>query len=72
MEGRGNPKQPVDSDVTESFVIKGLPPRDTRVVNGWNVPSKDVIETFFGESGKHWTPEAWASLLATKPNQRTK
>ena len=27
-----------------------------------SIPSKEVIDTFFGVSGKHWTPQAWARL----------
>jgi hypothetical protein len=28
----------------------------------WKVPSTGDIETFFGESGRHWTPAAWNKL----------
>ena len=64
-EGKANPRQPVEKEFLESFVITGSAPSETVVIDGWNIPSREVIETFFGESGRYWTPHAWASLLST-------
>ena len=66
-EGRANSSQPVDETFTRSFVINGLPSNDSIVTGsgGWSIPSKKVIDDFFGVSGKHWTPQAWASLTTS-------
>jgi hypothetical protein len=68
-EGRAKSSQPVDKTFTKSFVLKGLPSNDSVEPDDgdWTIPSKTVIDTFFGVSGKHWTPQAWASLMSGKP-----
>jgi len=65
-EGKANSKQPVEQAFAKSFVIKGLPPVSTTTASqGWCIPSAEVIDEFFGNSGKHWTPQAWARLYST-------
>ena len=63
-EGKAKTSQLVDEAFNKSFVIKGLPSNDSIKTDaaGWSIPSKEVIDTFFGVSGKHWTPQAWARL----------
>jgi hypothetical protein len=38
---------------------------------GWKVPSTGDIETFFGESGRHWTPAAWKRLSNSEQSTST-
>jgi hypothetical protein len=38
---------------------------------GWKVPSTEDIETFFGVSGRHWTPAAWKSLSESEATSST-
>jgi hypothetical protein len=38
---------------------------------GWKVPSTGDIETFFGESGRHWTPAAWKRLSNSESRSST-
>jgi hypothetical protein len=38
---------------------------------GWQVPSTGDIETFFGESGRHWTPAAWKRLSNSESRSST-
>jgi hypothetical protein len=38
---------------------------------GWQVPSTGDIETFFGESGRHWTPAAWKRLSNSESSTST-
>ena len=68
-EGRANSSRIVDSTFDGNFVIKGLPSSDSinNGADGWSIPSTEVIDTFWGGSGKHWTPQAWASLTSGKP-----
>ncbi|GKY99108.1 hypothetical protein MPSEU_000866300 [Mayamaea pseudoterrestris] len=49
-----------------SFLIKGVTANETFVNNlGWIVPSNFIIELFFGESGRYWTPKVWNILMET-------
>jgi hypothetical protein len=38
---------------------------------GWRVPSTGDIETFFGESGRHWTPAGWKRLSNSESSTNT-
>ena len=46
--------------------MRGLPPvtKKARPHTIWTVPDADQMATFFGQSGKHWTPESWKALTA--------
>jgi len=47
-------------DMAKSFWVQGSPPTTTETTElGWTIPSRESINSFFGESGKHWTPECW-------------
>jgi hypothetical protein len=67
-EGKATRGHVAHSSISQSFFIQGNPP--THTVNedakGWSVPNKAMIDSFFGESGKHWTPEAWKAFSAAK------
>ena len=67
-EGRDNQARPDAADeVDKRFLVKGIPPR-TEVEsdeNGWTVPTAEVINAFYGESGVHWTPREWKLLETT-------
>mmetsp|Transcript_20521 Transcript_20521/g.28358 ORF Transcript_20521/g.28358 Transcript_20521/m.28358 type:complete len:219 (-) Transcript_20521:95-751(-) len=61
------PKQKRTSRVMTKFdacvLVRGQPSQgETRSKEQWIIPSKSEITTFFGESGKHWTPEEWNKL----------
>jgi hypothetical protein len=69
-EGKANSKYPVEKEFTKSFVVKGCPPgSSTTDRNGWHIPCGVTIDKFFGESGKHWTPQEWVRLSATNLQQ---
>jgi len=69
MEGREITKRNTTSRLrTTEFdacvVVRGKPRRgETRSKEQWIIPSKSHIVDFFGESGKHWTPEEWKKLM---------
>ena len=45
------------------FLCKASPPAETFVdQNGWTVPQGTVLDAFFGESGRYWTPIHWQRL----------
>ena len=47
------------------YVVRGkAAQKDTYQLRGWTVVSESDIEAFFGESGKHWTPNEWRKLIA--------
>eukprot|EP00522_Entomoneis_paludosa_P012124 CAMPEP_0172447224 /NCGR_PEP_ID=MMETSP1065-20121228/6574_1 /TAXON_ID=265537 /ORGANISM="Amphiprora paludosa, Strain CCMP125" /LENGTH=524 /DNA_ID=CAMNT_0013198469 /DNA_START=194 /DNA_END=1765 /DNA_ORIENTATION=+ len=60
-EGKATREHAAHSSMSRSFFVQGSPPRSTisKDAKGWCVPNKEVIDSFFGESGKHWTPQAW-------------
>jgi len=60
-EGKAQRKHKAHPDMNISLFVQGDPPAETQVDDekGWTIPGKDAIDTFFGESGKHWTPESW-------------
>ena len=49
----------------KSFAVKGNPPIQSQDRNGFSLPCGDVIDRFFGESGKYWTPQHWKLLTDT-------
>jgi len=59
------PKQKRTSRVMTKFdacvLVRGPPPRGKKM--RWIVPSTSQIANFFGESGKHWTPEELNKLM---------
>jgi len=65
-EGKEIPKHNTSLVMTEFEVcvlVRGQPPQgETRSKEQWIFPSKYKIVDFFGESGKHWTPEEWNKL----------
>lgn len=65
-EGKASREHAAHSSISRSFFVRGKPPKRTIVkdAKGWCVPNKEVIDSFFGESGKHWTPEAWKAFSA--------
>jgi hypothetical protein len=70
-EGKASPKPRPATEFTKSFVVKGDPPKKSIDSNGWNIASGDAIDTFFGESGKYWTPQHWKRLTDTLQSTRT-
>jgi hypothetical protein len=68
-EGRGSPKElkkTVKSKFIGSLVIRGEPNKaksTQRKGVSWIVPGKKEIDSFFGVSGRSWTPQAWDNLL---------
>lgn len=54
-------KHKAHRDMVRSLFVQGSPPVETKTDDekGWTIPGKEAIDTFFGESGKHWTPENW-------------
>jgi hypothetical protein len=69
-EGRLTPKQDTHPAFVKSFAVKGSPPTKSTVARDrkWQIPSGQVINSFFGESGKFWTPQAWKALVSKKYN----
>jgi hypothetical protein len=68
-EGKDIPKDPLLDDViTHSFLVRGQPAKKEMDENfqNWIIPSEEQIKSFFGESGKHWTPSAWKKMLEKK------
>jgi hypothetical protein len=63
-EGRGRAgRQARDDLFLKSFVIRGQAQVKTATdAKGWILPSKEEISSFFGVSGKYWTPERWKDL----------
>jgi len=67
-EGREIPKRNTSRLGSTEFdacvLVRGQPQQgETRSTDQWIIPSKSQIEDFFGESGKHWTPEEWKKLM---------
>mmetsp|Transcript_22762 Transcript_22762/g.32681 ORF Transcript_22762/g.32681 Transcript_22762/m.32681 type:complete len:537 (+) Transcript_22762:613-2223(+) len=66
-EGKEIPKHNTSLVMTEFEVcvlVRGQPSQgETRSKEQWIIPSKSEIAAFFGESGKHWTPEEWNKLM---------
>jgi len=61
----------VDKHVPKKLWIKGLPTaRGQLVANQWYVPSDSEIDSFFGESGKHWTPQRWKKLWKSRKDSK--
>jgi hypothetical protein len=63
-EGKAARKHTAHSELFgKSIFVQGDPPESTaKDEKGWVIPCKDEIDTFFGVSGKHWTPEKWKKL----------
>ena len=47
---------------THRVVIRSDSTEIVENLSGWTVPSKEEISSFFGASGKDWTPERWRAL----------
>jgi hypothetical protein len=45
-----------------SYLIRGLASSKDSVMRGWTMPSDAVIDQFFGESLRYWSPKRWAAL----------
>jgi len=71
-----NPKDDIkcaddDKHITKKFWIKGLPAAtDKLLANQWYVPSEGEIDSFFGESGMHWTPKRWKKLWNSRRDSK--
>jgi hypothetical protein len=62
-EGDDTTQQEPLTSFARSFLVRGKPPKKPRVsAKEWQIPCGDVIDNFFGESGKFWTPQAWKAL----------
>jgi hypothetical protein len=63
-EGKAKRGHIADESIDKSFLIQGAGTKRTVLKDskGWISPNKDVIDSFFGESGKHWTPERWKAF----------
>ena len=63
-QGKAARRHRVHSDVTSSIFVQGNPPAKTidQDAQGWTIPNNCDIDRFFGESGKHWTPESWKNF----------
>jgi hypothetical protein len=62
------PKDPVSEMFSLSVLVRGQP-AESGAKELWTIPSEKQIESFFGESGRHWTPTAWRTLLEKKKNR---
>jgi hypothetical protein len=61
-EGNALPKKAALDVFEKSVVIRGQAAAVSGAGNQWIRPSKDEITAFFGESGRHWTPDEWARI----------
>ena len=63
-EGKAKRGHIADESIDKSFLIQGAGTKRTVLKDskGWTIPNKDIIGSFFGESGKHWTPERWKAF----------
>ena len=52
--------------IERRFWVQGKSPKIAKSKQNWEIPGKADIDTFYGESGKHWTPEQWRKFEATK------
>ena len=68
-QGNSGAKDSPSEDMTESYVIKGSPNKKDGINKGWVVPSGDMLNAFFGESGKQWTPEKWQEIESAGINE---
>lgn len=59
-ESKSSKKPQTNNKLLKSFFVQGSPANETKTDGkGWTVPNKTTIDRFFGESGRHWTPERW-------------
>ena len=59
-EGKGAPKTTAKTLLCDQcYLILGDAPKKTALQDGWTIPSEQQISSFFGESGKEWTPKKW-------------
>ena len=65
-EGTASTAQFCTNGIERSFWIQGNSPKNTNSKRNWEIPNKASIDNFYGESGKHWTPEQWRKFEATK------
>ena len=63
-EGKEQPKIEAHVAFMKSFVIRGVAAMKASKIRNWHLASVEEIDAFFGESGSHWTPEAWKQLSA--------
>lgn len=52
--------------IERRFWVQGKSPKNAKSKQNWEIPGKAFIDNFYGESGKHWTPEQWRKFEATK------
>ena len=52
--------------IEKSFWVQGKSPKSPKEQKNWLIPHEKIIDTFYGESGKHWTPKKWSKFMATK------
>jgi len=65
-EGTASPTNFGTDDIERRFWIQGKSPNNANSKKNWEIPDKAIIDNFYGESGKHWTPEQWRKFEATK------
>jgi hypothetical protein len=63
-EGKKVPTMQPSPLVAESILFRGLSAEERKNYHGWIAPSDAEIDTFFGESGKLWTPKHWKQLAS--------
>lgn len=61
-EGKALPKEESLSIFEKSFVIRGQAAKESNVGKNWVRASEEQINTFFGVSGRLWTPQQWKKL----------
>jgi hypothetical protein len=62
-EGSTIPKNfPMDCYFHHSYLIRGLATTKDTSIRQWSTPSDDMLDQFFGESAKYWSPKCWAAL----------
>jgi hypothetical protein len=63
-EGRNLPQKAGVELFSKSYVIRGEAAQAQSTTRKWITSSADDIRSFFGESGKNWTPSRWKELSA--------
>ena len=66
-EGGKIPAKEPHTEFASSFVISGCAAKKSDGSNGWALSSTNDISSFFGVSGKHWTPDR-SKALSKQPH----
>lgn len=65
-EGTASTANIADREIERSFWVQGKSPDNAGSKKHWEIADKASIDKFYGESGKHWTPEQWRKFEETK------